>query len=183
MPRTKTTWPKGGQAKPPTRGPTGKHAEKNPRSYILPVAYEMQPYIERYLCGESLRVLAREIGISHEQVRRRMIKWSLTGKADKSYAELVTEMLVDRIAEADLQLEKALSMSDITRADKRCRYSRMDYERRRPHLYGQRAEITFSGPAAIFLGLSDPASLPLTLPATCTQIEQAEEQAAPDNTV
>ena len=172
MPRTKTTWPKGGNAPPPKRGPTGKHAQKNPATFLLPVAYEMQPYIERFLCGESLRTLAKEIGISHEGVRRRMIKWSLTGKADKTYAELVTEMLVDRIAEADIQLENALSMIDITRADKVCRYARMDYERRRPHLYGQRAEITVAGPAAIYLGLD-------VLPQLTQAVGQAGPQADP----
>lgn len=113
----------------------------------------MQPYMQRYLNGESLRMICTELGLSPQQLSRRFTKFCLSGRADKSYADCVTDALVDRIALADIALGNARSMADIARADKVCRYSRMDFERRRPHLYGQRAEITFAGPAAIFLGL------------------------------
>lgn len=175
MPRTKTTWPKSQGSTPPKRGPTGMHAQKNPNAYIPPSDESIKAYIERYACGDSLSELASEIGIADQSLRKRFVKYCLSGKADKEYADLVTDTLVSRIADADEMMYEADTMAAITRAEKFMRYSRMDFERRRPHLYGQRAEITFTGPAAIYLGLADPAQI---VDASCKLIEQAADQAA-----
>lgn len=132
------------------------HALKNPPKFLLPLDYAIQTYIERYLCGDSIQAIAHELKVDAETVRYRFKRWCLSGKADKSYADLVTEMLVNRIAWADEELGKCASMLELGIAREHCRYARMDFERRRPHLYGQRVEMTVTGPAAIFLGLSDP---------------------------
>lgn len=172
MPRTKTTWPKGTPAQPPKRGPTGKHAQKDPKSYIPPSDESTKVYIERYACGDSLSHMAKEVGVTVESLRKRFLRYCLSGKADKDYADLVTDTLVAKIADADEMMYSASSMAEITRAEKFMRYTRMDFERRRPHLYGQRAEITFTGPAAIFLGLD-------VLPQLTQAAAQTDLQAQP----
>ncbi len=133
---------------------TDHHRQRNPPTFTLPAYENLSPYIERYVQGEGLRSIAGELGIAVETLRRRFKVWSLTGKADKTYADLNTESMAMRIAIADELLETGSTMRDIARAEKMCRYSRMDFERRRPHLYGAKVEMSLTGPPAIFLGLS-----------------------------
>lgn len=56
------------------------------------------------------------------------------------YRDLVTDALITRIAEADDDLDNALTPIDIARARERAKFSRMDFERRRPELYGPKQE-------------------------------------------
>lgn len=102
--------------------------------------------IQRYLDGESLQVLAKERGITKEGLRKQFKRYMLsyTG-SDQAYQELITQALVERIAEADERLEDESISSDpvaIARAREMCRFSRMDLERRRPQLYGPKQEIS-----------------------------------------
>jgi len=57
------------------------------------------------------------------------------------YPHVVTETLIDRIADADMALESATDMCQIARAQHRARYARMDLERRRPELYGEKRQV------------------------------------------
>lgn len=105
--------------------------------------------IRRYLGldgkpGESIQVLAAEQGKS----RRTIYRWMLSGLGDEQYEDLVTEALVSRVADADDELEAARESKDpvrVTAARENCRFSRMDLERRRPHLYGPKQEVKHSG--------------------------------------
>lgn len=57
----------------------------------------------------------------------------------EKYQEMVTEMLVARVSDADDELEAARNSGDAVRvsaAREVCRFARMDLERRRPALYG-----------------------------------------------
>lgn len=90
-------------------------------------------YVQRYLAGESIQDIAPDYGV----VARTIYRWIMSELGDE-YPEVVTNVLVDRIAEADMALELAADQCQIARARERCRFSRMDLERRRPHLYGTR---------------------------------------------
>ena len=94
--------------------------------------------VQRYLNGESVQDLAKE-----NQVNRKTIyNWMLSGLGDEHYHDVVTTCLVNRIAESDQELDEAVNPLHIARAREKARFSRMDYERRRPALYGQKQEVT-----------------------------------------
>lgn len=101
---------------------------------------KLPTFIQRYLNGVSLQTIAKEEKVSREAIRKRIYQWTLTGRGDIQYADLVTTALVNRIAEADAALDSANEMVGIARARETARFSRMDYERRRPHLYGPKQE-------------------------------------------
>lgn len=98
------------------------------------MAERLPRVVERYLEGESLNELAAENGVS----RRTVYCWLLAGLGDKRYHEVVTQALVNRIADADELLEGARDPVQIARAREMARFARMDFERRRPGLYGQK---------------------------------------------
>lgn len=88
--------------------------------------------LSRYLSGESVQVLAHESSVS----RQTIYNWLLAGVGDRDYFDLITQGLVNRIADADEAIENSATMFDIARAREMARFSRMDFERRRPQLYG-----------------------------------------------
>lgn len=92
--------------------------------------------IERYAAGESMQTLAAELG-KHRQT---LYRWMLAGVGDKQYHDMVTYCLVQRVQEADEELRLARDPCDIARARETAKFARMDLERRRPKLYGQKQE-------------------------------------------
>lgn len=103
----------------------------------LPVSGPSIPsVVQRYLNGESLQQLASE----YDKCHRTIYNWLLK-ECGPQYEEMVTQALVARIADADWQLETATTPLQIARARECAKFSRMDFERRRPKLYGQKQEI------------------------------------------
>jgi hypothetical protein len=102
-------------------------------------AAEKQPRkaLERIKAGEGLRSIGKSLGLSQEGVR----KWLLR-EVGPEYAEMQTDGLIQRVVDADRKLEAASDAVDIARAREMARFARMDLERRRPHLYGQRTHVT-----------------------------------------
>lgn len=98
------------------------------------VTTELPEYIRRYLNGDSMQVIARDMGIHRATLYRHMMR-----DLGDDHADTVTDMLVQRIADADERLESAVDQCDIARAREMARFARMDFERRRPSLYGQKA--------------------------------------------
>jgi lambda repressor-like predicted transcriptional regulator len=86
--------------------------------------------------GASLRQLANELGVSNVGLRA----WLLRENGEH-YNEAITNALTLRVAEADDALEAADDVVSIARAREQARFARMDFERRRPALYGQRQQI------------------------------------------
>ena len=100
-----------------------------------------EPILDAINSGRSLREIAAQIGVSNVALRA----WLLREDSDQ-YRDAITNALTTRIAEADEALDTASDAVSITRAREVGRYARMDYERRRPHLYGQRpTQIAVSG--------------------------------------
>lgn len=100
-------------------------------------AASIPDYVQRYLNGESMQSIARDCGVHRATLYRHMLR-----DLGENHEDVVTDMLITRIAKADEMLEQASSVCDIARAREIARYSRMDFERRRPHLYGQRQQLT-----------------------------------------
>jgi hypothetical protein len=93
--------------------------------------------VRRYANGESLTVLAQENSVS----RQTIYNWIFSDIGGEEHQEIVTKCLINRIAESDEEMEKASSVLDIARARERMKFHRMDFERRRPKLYGQTREV------------------------------------------
>lgn len=90
--------------------------------------------VQRFREGESLRQLAAESGVNASTIYR----WMLSGIGDKDHAEAVTDCLVRRIADADIALESSTDQVAVSKHREMAKFARMDFERRRPALYGVR---------------------------------------------
>ena len=124
-------------AYPPARGGKGGSAsEEKPQQRLTPLAgIDPQPVLKALQTGqESLRTLAAKLGVSNVGLRA----WLLRETSDQ-YHEVITAALTQRVAESDEALEEASDPVSIARAREVARFSRMDLERRRPALYGQKA--------------------------------------------
>lgn len=89
--------------------------------------------MERYATGKtSIRELSAETGLN----RQTLYRYLLGGLGDAEHYELVTMCLVNRIREADEQLEAATDKVGVAKWAHIARFSRLDLERRRPGLYG-----------------------------------------------
>lgn len=102
--------------------------------------------VERYIGGESMQVLGKEHGVT----RRTIYRWILSGVGDEVYGDVVTDALIARIAEADDKLEAAADKVEVAKYREMARFARMDFERRRPALYGQKQEMRHTGNAPAF---------------------------------
>lgn len=100
--------------------------------------HDLPQIVQRYAAGESVRTLAAELKVG----RGTLYNWMLAGVGDERYESIVTQVLVRRVAEADEALEDAKEAHEVSKARERARFARMDLERRRPHLYGQRSSVT-----------------------------------------
>lgn len=128
-------------------------AQPHPHGLDTPTA------IQRYLAGESMQVLAREAGITRQSLYLRIQSYCLSHEGP-DYADLITQALVQRVAEADAALEAATDAVATSRARERCRFARMDLERRRPKLYGQKQEIQTDNTIRVII--DDRSPLPVT---------------------
>lgn len=97
---------------------------------------DLPQFVQQYLNGESIQSLAQQHRCSH----RVIYKWLLK-ECGPQYDEVVTDALIARIADADQQLEEATTPIQIARAREMAKFSRMDFERRRPKLYGPKQEL------------------------------------------
>lgn len=98
---------------------------------------EPKAVLARIRKGEGLRSIGKSLGLSQEGVR----KWLLR-EVGPEYQEVQTDGLLQRVVDADRMLEDADDAVDIARAREIARFARMDLERRRPNLYGQRSHVT-----------------------------------------
>lgn len=92
--------------------------------------------LQRYLNGETIRSLAAESKIA----RQTLYNWMLA-ECGPEYESMITTALVNRIAEADEQMENSPDMMGFARGREMAKFARMDFERRRPKLYGPKQEV------------------------------------------
>lgn len=93
--------------------------------------------IARYLNGESLLTLADEYHIT----RRTLYNW-MYRLGDEQYAALKEQAYFNRIADADEELQRATDPLQLARARESAKFARWDAERRLPHLFGPKQEIS-----------------------------------------
>lgn len=105
--------------------------------------------VKRYLAGESLQAVAPDFNVA----ARTLYRWLLSGMGEEHYKDLVTDCLTARIADADVALRLADDMCQIARAREEARFARMDFERRRPNLYGQQKEVKIQAPILVQINL------------------------------
>ena len=115
--------------------------------------------IQRYLDGESMQVLAKEWQISPQGAYKRFKRYALS-YTGAEYADLITQALVDRVAEADERLDNAPDAVEIARAREIARFARMDLERRRPKLYGQKQEVVTDNTIRVIIDDRTPLVIP-----------------------
>lgn len=106
----------------------------------IPAKPELPDLVKRFADGESLNALGHEFGVTHVTIA----KWILSAVGDEHYPEVVTSSLIRRIAEADHRLDNAADAVSVARAREQARFARMDLERRRPALYGAKAQAESS---------------------------------------
>lgn len=92
--------------------------------------------IQRYLNGESMQEIAKD----SRTASRTLYRWMLTD-AGPEYDNIITHCLTNRIADADELLDTAQDSCQVARAREIAKFARMDFERRRPKLYGPKQEI------------------------------------------
>jgi hypothetical protein len=132
---------------------------------------DLPDIIQRYADGESLQSLAHESG----KHRMTLYRWMLSGLGDQAYATLVTDCLIHRIADADEDLANSATMCDIARARETARYARMDFERRRPQLYGPKQDINNHASLTVIVQRSQPSTPVIDV---STQMIEDQTQAA-----
>ena len=112
--------------------------------------------IEQHADGLSLRQIAAKIGITHGGLR----KWLLT--APDQYRAAAISGLTQRIIEADDMLDSAADPVSIARAREIAKFARWDAERRLPHLFGAKQEITHHGATGpVFVVQTAPSTAPI----------------------
>lgn len=94
--------------------------------------------LESYRSGATLEAIATHYGVTKQAI----YGWLLGDLGGDKHSYIVTQALTSRIASSDDRLETADNPLDLARAREMCRNSRLDFERRRPHLYGPKQEIT-----------------------------------------
>ena len=127
---------------------------------------DLPEVVRRLVSGEAtLRQLAEERGVAHTTLYR----WLLSDLGDERYRELVTDALIARIADADVELAGAKSVLEVQRAREIARFARMDFERRRPALYGVKQEVKHTVAPVLHIHTTAPAvdvtPVPSALPA------------------
>ena len=96
--------------------------------------------LQAYAEGYTLQEIAEQYKVSKVAIRA----W-LLDEVPEQYHKTQTAGLLQRIAEADDSIEEAKETRDLiilACGREQAKFARMDLERRRPHLYGQRQEIT-----------------------------------------
>ena len=106
---------------------------------ILPNTPEgIRNALEAYCQGATLKELGEQFGVSRQAV----YGWLLGELGGDQHTALVTRALTARIAKGDEMLDTADNPLDLQRGREQARNARLDLERRRSAIYGQRQEIT-----------------------------------------
>ena len=93
--------------------------------------------LEDYCNGATLLQIAQTHGVTRQAV----YGWLLGELGGEQHSALVTRALTARIARGDEQLDTADNPLDLQRGREQARNARLDLERRRSALYGQKQDI------------------------------------------
>lgn len=132
-----------GQKRGPRKksGPKPSSPRRNNGQFIpvLPNEPEaIRQALEAYCAGATLLELGKQYGVT----RQAIYGWLLGELGGEQHSALVTRALTARIAKGDEQLDVADNPLDLQRGREQARNARLDLERRRSSLYGQKQEVT-----------------------------------------
>jgi hypothetical protein len=97
---------------------------------------ELPGVIARYLKGEVISDMAAEFGVTKKALYKRLHKFMLASDGESGFSDLITQSLAQRIAESDQELEGAQTQVEVSKWSQLGKFARMDFERKRPGLYG-----------------------------------------------
>lgn len=126
--------------------------ERNAKGQYLPLLPSSPDAISKALADYAAGATLEQIAETHQVSKQALYSWLLGDIGGKEHADLVTRALTSRIAEADENLDNSANPLDLSRAREQARFRRMDFERRRAHLYGQQQasiNVNASGPVSI----------------------------------
>ena len=92
--------------------------------------------IERYLKGEVISEMAAEMGVTKKALYKRLHQFMLASGGEEGFSGLITQSLAQRIAETDQELEASETQVEVSKWSQLGKFARMDFERKRPNLYG-----------------------------------------------
>ena len=101
--------------------------------------------LQDYCNGATLK----QIGEQHGVTRQAVYGWLLGELGGEQHSALVTRALTARIAKGDETLDSADNPLDLARGREQARNARLDLERRRASLYGQKQEVNHTGTVTI----------------------------------
>ena len=128
------------------RGPRNKTGPKpsSPRrnnGQFLPILpndpESISKALKDYAAGATLDQLATQHNVSKQAI----YGWLLGELGGEQHSAIVTQALTSRIARGDEMIEQADNPLDLARGRELSRNYRMDLERRRSSLYGQKQEV------------------------------------------
>ena len=96
--------------------------------------------LKDYADGATLEQIAEQHGVTKQAV----YSWLLGELGGEQHSALVTRALTARIAKGDETLDLADNPLDLQRGREQARNARLDLERRRSSLYGQKQEVSFA---------------------------------------
>ena len=122
---------------------------------------DIRKALEQY-CVSGLTL--QQIGDQYGVTKQAIYGWLLGELGGDQHAALVTRALTARIAKGDETLDTADNALDLQRGREQARNARLDLERRRSSLYGQKQEVTHTVQPVLHihtapqLTVADPAS-------------------------
>ena len=143
-------------------GITGEARKGGPNRPILPrEGPERDKTLAAALQAYSEGFTLTEIAETHQVSKQAMRAW-LLNEVPEQYHKTQTAGLLQRIAEADDGIDYALEHRDVivlACAREQGKFARMDLERRRPHLYGQKQFIDQTVTVTVEASLTEDAKL------------------------
>lgn len=97
--------------------------------------------LQRHRDGTSLLDLSAEYGVTDEALRQRLDLYCISGKADVSWADAVTDYITARLVGHMQKQETSVDLLGNARARDNVKNWQWIAERRRPKLYGARQEM------------------------------------------
>lgn len=113
--------------------------------------------VQRYRNGESVQTLAQE-----SKTSLRTLYYWLFKAAGPGHEDLQTECFISRLADADYMLLQAETKLQVARARECMKTWRLDFERRRPELYGPRLDVKQDTSITVIVDRSAPPVIDIT---------------------
>jgi hypothetical protein len=124
-----------------------ENREEKPYHALKTIPDIDQKILEAIGTGKSLRTIAEEYGVSDVAILQRARK-------HPEYRNQLEVGLEFRMDDRERELEAAKDNVSVTRADRLLNHARWLAERRLPHLFGQKQEVTHQSPVQINIGIS-----------------------------